>query len=561
MRDRGIVPELEIFDLGMLNFAHVLHKRGCCRARSSRTCSSATSPACRPRSRGRLAVERLPAGAMWSGAGLGDYQLTAQSLAWRRAAASGSASRTASTSTGPDPLATNPMLVERVHELLEVHDRHAMTPAELRARLADDRARGSADPARARRGGGRSRAPSSASSRDGPWVLRRAGGPFERDFAAYPGPPPQVVGVGNGTTPWSWRSRPSGSRRRRGAGRRDEGGYAATAAAQLGLRVRVMDVDPSTWARRRHGAAAADHPAWRRSSSRTCTATWSPLTELDAWRRVRGLAARRGLRPGARPAPRRSSTSARWATRRRTASTRPRTSGRSVTAARRAPDERRRARPARCGSTAGASAIRVDAPAAATAGSTRCRPRSWPRGCRSSTRATPAAGRSRDATAQRPPAGRLHGDPVTTVAHHARAFAADRGRDPSGPPVRRGDRDRRALPLAGRARCPGSSSRAGPPVAAARRDRILSLPCFPEMTDAEVDRVVRGAPGGGRDGLMNGSRVSVSRRPRPLVPVELAEWIRVQRGLRGRGAARGAARGGHASVPRAGGPGVRSVAV
>ena len=28
MRDRGIVPELEIFDLGMLNFAHVLRKEG-----------------------------------------------------------------------------------------------------------------------------------------------------------------------------------------------------------------------------------------------------------------------------------------------------------------------------------------------------------------------------------------------------------------------------------------------------------------------------------------------------------------------------------------------------
>ena len=38
---------------------------------------------------------------------------------------------------------------------------------------------------------------------------------------------------------------------------------------------------------------------------------------------------------------------------------------------------------------------------------------------------------------------------------------------------------------------PGLTVTGGPtPVAAERRDRMLSLPCFPELTDDEVDSVV-----------------------------------------------------------------------
>jgi uncharacterized protein (DUF849 family) len=89
-----------------------------------------------------LAVERLPEDAVWSGAGLGDYQLTAQSLA----VAAGGGVRVGLEDgiyldRARTTLATNPGLVERVHRILELHERRAMTPAELRERLTDDRPR------------------------------------------------------------------------------------------------------------------------------------------------------------------------------------------------------------------------------------------------------------------------------------------------------------------------------------------------------------------------------------------------------------------------------------
>ena len=83
-----------------------------------------------------LAVERLPDGAIWSGAGLGDFQLTAQSLS---VAAGGGVRVGLEDGIYVDRertvLATNPMLVERVHQLLDLHGRRAMTPGELRAGL------------------------------------------------------------------------------------------------------------------------------------------------------------------------------------------------------------------------------------------------------------------------------------------------------------------------------------------------------------------------------------------------------------------------------------------
>jgi uncharacterized protein (DUF849 family) len=83
-----------------------------------------------------LAVERLPEGTLWSGAGLGDFQLTAQALA----VAAGGGVRVGLEDgiwfdRARTRLATNSMLVDRVHRLLDVHGRTAMKPAELRERL------------------------------------------------------------------------------------------------------------------------------------------------------------------------------------------------------------------------------------------------------------------------------------------------------------------------------------------------------------------------------------------------------------------------------------------
>lgn len=137
MRERGIVPELEIFDLGMVNFAHVLRKEGLLPGPVVANLffgNVAGMQANLPEV--GLAVERLPEGAMWSGAGLGDFQLTAQALA----VAAGGGVRVGLEDgiwfdRARTRLATNPMLVERVHDLLAVHDRAPMKPDELRAKL------------------------------------------------------------------------------------------------------------------------------------------------------------------------------------------------------------------------------------------------------------------------------------------------------------------------------------------------------------------------------------------------------------------------------------------
>ena len=137
MLERGIVPELEIFDLGMVNVAHVLRKEGLLPGPLVANLffgNVAGMQALLPEV--GLAVERLPAGTLWSGAGLGDYQLTAQALS----VAAGGGVRVGLEDgiwfdRARSRLATNPMLVERVHELLAIHQRSAMKPSELRERL------------------------------------------------------------------------------------------------------------------------------------------------------------------------------------------------------------------------------------------------------------------------------------------------------------------------------------------------------------------------------------------------------------------------------------------
>jgi 3-keto-5-aminohexanoate cleavage enzyme len=138
MLDRGIVPELEIFDLGMVNVAHVLRKEGLLPGPLVANLFFGNIAGMQARlPEVGLAVERLPEGTLWSGAGLGDHQLTAQAMS----VAAGGGVRVGLEDgiwfdRGRTQLATNPGLVERVHRLLEVHQRTMMTPAELRARLA-----------------------------------------------------------------------------------------------------------------------------------------------------------------------------------------------------------------------------------------------------------------------------------------------------------------------------------------------------------------------------------------------------------------------------------------
>ncbi len=104
MRDRGIVPELEIFDLGMVNMAHVLQHEGLLPGPivanlffGNVAGMQATLPEV------GLAVERLPEGTLWSGPGWATTSSPRSRWRSRRAAVSASVSRTASGSTGSGP--------------------------------------------------------------------------------------------------------------------------------------------------------------------------------------------------------------------------------------------------------------------------------------------------------------------------------------------------------------------------------------------------------------------------------------------------------------------------
>jgi uncharacterized protein (DUF849 family) len=134
MRDRGITPELEIFDLGMLNFARVLRKEGLLVGPVAANLFFGNIAGLQPTlAEFGLAVERVPEQTTWSGAGLGAYQLTAQALAVNagggvRVGLEDGIHLDRERST----LARNADLVARVHALLEIAGRPAMTPDEYR---------------------------------------------------------------------------------------------------------------------------------------------------------------------------------------------------------------------------------------------------------------------------------------------------------------------------------------------------------------------------------------------------------------------------------------------
>jgi len=134
MRDRGITPELEIFDLGMLNFARVLRKEGLLVGPVAANLFFGNVAGMQAGlAEVGLAVERVPEDTTWSGAGLGAYQLTAQALAIN----AGGGVRVGledgiHLDRGRTTLARNVDLVERVHALIEIAGRVPMTPAEYR---------------------------------------------------------------------------------------------------------------------------------------------------------------------------------------------------------------------------------------------------------------------------------------------------------------------------------------------------------------------------------------------------------------------------------------------
>lgn len=324
------------------------------------------------------------------------------------------------------------------------------------------------------------------------WVGGAPVATFERDFAAHLGAVPDrvVVGVGNGSdalaVAFAALGLASGSTVLVAA---DEGGYAAAAAAQLGLRVRAMDVDPVLGVPTAVTAAVADAPdvvAVVVTHLHGDAVPLDGLDGLDAWRRDRGLllvedcAQAHGLRIGGRHVGLvgDAATYSFYPTKNLGAIG---DAGAVVLPGDRAPVarslgeygwgeryrvQRPRGRNSRL-DTVQAAVLSARLPFLDTRNERRRK----------------IAHRYRELVS-------LHGDPATTVAHHAVALLDDEA-------ARDALRDRLTTRGIGTAvhypwlitEMPGLDVVGSAPVAADRRDRMLSLPCFPELTDDEVDRV------------------------------------------------------------------------
>ncbi len=137
MKERGIIPELEAFDVGMINYARYLEKK------------SLISPpyyfnlllgniACAQADllHAGIMIRDLPEQSFWSLAGIGDSQLPMNSVA----IAMGGGVRVGLEDTiffdrERTRLARNRDLLERIHSIAREHDRTIMNPTELRQRL------------------------------------------------------------------------------------------------------------------------------------------------------------------------------------------------------------------------------------------------------------------------------------------------------------------------------------------------------------------------------------------------------------------------------------------
>lgn len=137
MQERGIKPELEIFDVGMLNYARYLINRQlveepCYYNILVGNIASAQADLLHLAS----LIRDLPEGACWSLGGIGDCQLSVNAIA----IACGGGVRVGLEDNiwfdrHRTRLASNSDLLLRVHELRQLHGRPLMTSGQLRTAL------------------------------------------------------------------------------------------------------------------------------------------------------------------------------------------------------------------------------------------------------------------------------------------------------------------------------------------------------------------------------------------------------------------------------------------
>ena len=137
MRNRGIVPEIEIFDLGMVDYARhlldreILHPPLYANILLGNLGTLAATPF-----NLAAAVQALPAGTTWAAAGIGRFQLAVNSLA---IAMGGHVRVGLEDNLWLDTEKTRPAdnlaLVERVVGLAQAAERETATPAQAREML------------------------------------------------------------------------------------------------------------------------------------------------------------------------------------------------------------------------------------------------------------------------------------------------------------------------------------------------------------------------------------------------------------------------------------------
>lgn len=137
MLEKGILPELECFDAGMINYAHYLIKKELIKPPFYfNLLFGNIANAQADEEEARMMIRRLPENSFWSFAGVGDCQEKMHKLAvdWGGGARVGledniyfDSSRTR--------LAKNVELVKRVKEFAEAAGRKIMQPIELRKKL------------------------------------------------------------------------------------------------------------------------------------------------------------------------------------------------------------------------------------------------------------------------------------------------------------------------------------------------------------------------------------------------------------------------------------------
>lgn len=137
MLDRGIVPEFEVFDLGMANYTqYLIEKLGLKVPLYANIMLGNIASAQADLLSIAAITNALPAGTIWGLGGIGNAQIPVSALA----AAIAPAVRVGLEDNlwldkNRTQLATNPGHIQRMHQLATLADRRVMQPAELRALL------------------------------------------------------------------------------------------------------------------------------------------------------------------------------------------------------------------------------------------------------------------------------------------------------------------------------------------------------------------------------------------------------------------------------------------